>query len=80
MPSSNDPRTILVKLAHDLRNPVNTAQLNLEAAEMIAAKLTEAKAQRLATHLRIVAGELQKLKECVVKAAEQLQEPAKKQF
>ncbi|KAA0224945.1 hypothetical protein EDS67_22265 [candidate division KSB1 bacterium] len=72
MPSSNDPRAVLAKLAHDLRNPVNTAQLNLEAAEMLAAKSKDANAQRLAKHLRIAASEMQKLKELVIKATEQL--------
>ena len=58
-------------LAHDLRNPVHTAQLNLEAAQTLAAKWQDANAQRLSKHLGFVAAELEKLKKLVAEAAQQ---------
>lgn len=72
MAAQNDARKVLAKLAHDLRNRVNTAQLNLEAAELIAGRLTGTEADRLLRHLRIVAGELSKLQAAVVQATEKL--------
>ncbi|MDZ7269669.1 MAG: hypothetical protein ONB48_20485 [candidate division KSB1 bacterium] len=72
MAAQKDARKILSKLAHDLRNRVNTAQLNLEAAGLLAGKLTGPQAERLQQHLRIVADELSKLQAAVVQATEQL--------
>lgn len=62
----------LQKLAHDLRNPVHSALLNLEAAQMLAAKWQDPKGQRLARHLGIIAADLQKLKTLVAEAASQM--------
>jgi len=70
--SKTELAAYLDKLAHDLRNPVHTAQLNLEAAQAVAAKWPEAQAQRLHRHLEVVAAELQKLKTMVIEAAQQL--------
>ncbi len=72
MAAPNDVRKVFAKLAHDLRNRVNTAQLNLEAAELIAGRLPGTEAERLLRHLRIVAGELSKLQAAVVQATEKL--------
>ncbi len=71
MPKS-DLQKQLDKLAHDLRNPVHTAQLNVEAAQMLAAKWQDANAERLRKHLGIVATELERLKNMVAEGAKQL--------
>jgi signal transduction histidine kinase len=61
----------LDQLAHDLRNPVHTVKLNVEAAQMLAAKWQDANGQRLSKHLSIIAAELEKLKKLVTEAAQQ---------
>jgi signal transduction histidine kinase len=65
---------LLDKLAHDLRNPVHSAQLNLQAAQMLAAKWQDANGQRLGKHLSIIAAELENLKKMVAEAAQQLKD------
>ena len=72
--SNPDLRQQLGKLAHDLHNPVHTAQLNLEAAAMLAAQWQDANGQRLQKHLGIIAAELEKLKNIVAKATEQMKD------
>lgn len=58
-------RKTLSKLAHDIRGPVHSAQLNLEAAQMLAARLSGKDGNRLSTHLQIVQTELARLQRLV---------------
>ena len=62
----------LQKFAHDVKNPVHSALLNLEAAQMLAAKWQDPNGQRLDRHLNIIATELEKLKAIVAEAVKQL--------
>ena len=51
---------------------MHSAQLNLEAAKTLAAKVQDQQAERLRKHLSIVTAELHRLKEMVEDAAQQL--------
>lgn len=62
----------LDKLAHDLRGPVHTAKLNLEAAQILAEKSGGPPQERLRKHLALIAGELEKLQNRVEDFAAQL--------
>ncbi len=70
------PKTDLQKqlgqLAHDLNNPVHSAQLNLHAAQMLAARWQDPNARRLSKHLNLIASELEKLKKMVAEAVKKL--------
>ncbi|MGH7491728.1 MAG: hypothetical protein ACREOO_04980 [bacterium] len=68
----SDIQKQLDKLAHDLPNPVHAAQLNLQAAQMLAAKWPDANGQRLSKHLSLISTELEHLKRMVAEAVEQL--------
>jgi hypothetical protein len=72
--TASDLKKLLDKLAHDLRGPVHTAKLNLEAAQMLAQKNSGAQPDRLLKHLSLVAGELKKLQDRVDDFAAQLKE------
>ena len=61
----------LDKLAHDLRNPMHAAHLNLQAAQMLAGSWPDAKGQRLSKHLSMIEAELENLKRMVAEAVEQ---------
>ncbi|MDZ7290033.1 MAG: hypothetical protein ONB44_13695 [candidate division KSB1 bacterium] len=56
-----DLKKLLDKLAHDLRGPIHTAKLNLEAAQMLAKKSAGPQQERLLKHLSLVTDELEKL-------------------
>jgi len=62
---TSDLKKLLDKLAHDLRGPMHTAKLNLEAAQMLAQKNGGPQQDRLLKHLSLVAGELEKLQDRV---------------
>jgi signal transduction histidine kinase len=62
----------LDKLAHDLRGPIHTAKLNLEAAQMLAQKIGGPSPERLLKHLSLVASELEKLQDQVKKFVDQI--------
>ncbi len=51
------------KHAHDVRNALNNVQLNLEVAQRLAARSTEARAEDLRQHLSVAMTELKKLKQ-----------------
>lgn len=53
------------KLAHDARNVMNNANLNLEVAQRLATRITDARADDLRQHLAAVATELKKLKQMI---------------
>lgn len=55
----------LRKFAHDIRGPVHSAKLNLEAARTLAARVSGKDAERLTRHLHIIQTELDKLEEVV---------------
>jgi signal transduction histidine kinase len=55
----------LGKFAHDLRGPIHTAKLNLEAAQMLAQKTGDPIQERLSKHLAIINSELEKLQDQV---------------
>lgn len=55
----------LKKFAHDIRGPVHTAKLNLEAAQMLASRVSGKDGERLAKHLQIIQTELGKLQDVV---------------
>jgi signal transduction histidine kinase len=57
----SDLKKSLDKLAHDLRGPIHTAKLNLEAAQMLAQKTGGPHQERLSKHLSLIADELEKL-------------------
>jgi signal transduction histidine kinase len=52
-------------LAHDLRNAINNVHLNLEVAQRLASRSTDARAEELRQHLVVAATELQKLKHMI---------------
>ncbi|MDZ7344961.1 MAG: hypothetical protein ONA90_10665 [candidate division KSB1 bacterium] len=58
-------KQLLDKFAHDLRGPIHTAKLNLEAAQMLAQKIDGPNRERLNKHLTLVEAELEKLQEQV---------------
>jgi len=62
----------LRKLAHDLRSVMNNVNLNLVAAQRLAARSTDERAEALREHLNAVASELNRLKQTVDKAAKEL--------
>jgi signal transduction histidine kinase len=68
-----DLKKLTDKLAHDLRGPMHTAKLNLEAAEILAQKNGGPQQERLLKHLALIAGELEKLQDRVEDFAAQLQ-------
>lgn len=55
----------LKKFAHDVRGPVHSAKLNLEAAQMLAGRISGKDGERLARHLQIIQAELDKLETVV---------------
>jgi len=63
--TTSDLKNRLDKLAHDLRGPMHTAKLNLEAAEILAQKNGGPQQERLLKHLALIAGELEKLQDRV---------------
>jgi len=67
-----DLKKRLDKLAHDLRGPMHTAKLNLEAAEILAQKTGGPQQERLLKHLTLIASELEKLQDRVEDFAAQL--------
>ncbi|MDZ7363750.1 MAG: hypothetical protein ONB46_23990 [candidate division KSB1 bacterium] len=64
--TTSDLKKLLEKLAHDLRGPIHTARLNLEAAQMLAQKNAGPQQERLLKHLALVANELDKVQNQVV--------------
>jgi signal transduction histidine kinase len=70
--TTSDLKKLLDKLAHDLRGPIHTARLNLEAAQMLAQKNTGPQQERLLKHLALVANELDKAQNQVVTFTAQL--------
>lgn len=64
--ADSEMKETLSKLAHDIRGPIHTAKLNLDAAQMLAARVRGKNGERLATHLQIVQSELAKLSKLVV--------------
>ncbi|GEM_PF-2314868 len=71
--TTSDLKKRLDKLAHDLRGPVHTAKLNLEAAEILAQKNGGPQQERLLKHLTLIVSELEKLQDRVEDFAAQLQ-------
>ena len=71
--TTSDLKKLTDKLAHDLRGPMHTAKLNLEAAEIFAQKNGGPQQERLLKHLALIAGELEKLQDRVEDFAAQLQ-------
>lgn len=63
--SASDLKKLLDKLAHDLRGPIHTAKLNLEAVQVLAQKSGGPNQDRLLKHLALVTTELQKLQDRV---------------
>jgi len=63
--TTSDLKKSLDKLAHDLRGPIHTAKLNLEAAQMLAAKNGGPQQDRLLKHLSLIAAEVEKLQDRV---------------
>ena len=55
--------------AHDLRNLMNNVSLNLEVAQRLAARSSDARAEELRAHLSVVAAELKKLKQMMEEAS-----------
>jgi hypothetical protein len=55
----------LRKFAHDIRGPIHSSKLNLDAARMLASRVSGKDAERLAKHLQIIQSELNKLEEVV---------------
>lgn len=70
--TTSELKKYLDKLAHDLRGPVHTAKLNLEAAQILAEKNGGPQQERLRKHLALIAGELEKLQNRVEDFAAQL--------
>ncbi len=66
------PSETLRKLAHDLRNVMNNINLNLDVAQRLAAKSSDARAEELREHLSAVATELKRLKGMVEKSTKEL--------
>lgn len=64
--------TDLRKFAHDIRGPVHSAKLNLEAARMLAARAGGKEAERLTKHLQIIQSELDKLDDVVAAFSKKL--------
>lgn len=62
----------LKKFAHDIRGPVHTAKLNLEAASMLASRLGGKDSERLGMHLQIIRTELNRLEEVVANFSKKL--------
>ena len=71
--TTSDLKKRLDKLAHDLRGPMHTAKLNLEAAEILAQKNGGPQQERLLKHLALIASELEKLQDRVEDFTAQLQ-------
>jgi len=63
---------VLRKLAHDIRGPVHSAKLNLEAARSLAARLGGKEGERLLKHLEIIQTELDKLQHTVTASGREL--------
>jgi len=55
----------LRKFAHDIRGPVHSAKLNLEAARMLAGRVGGKDGERLRKHLQFIQAELDKLEAVV---------------
>lgn len=55
--------------AHDLRNLMNNVSLNLEVAQRLAARSSDARAEELRAHLSVAAAELKKLKQMMEEAS-----------
>ncbi len=61
------------KLAHDLRNVLNNVNLNLDVAQRLASRSTDARAEDLRQHLSVAATELKKLKQMIENAGKELE-------
>jgi len=62
----------LRKFAHDIRGPVHSAKLNLEAARTLAARAAGNDSQRLEKHLQFIQDELDKLEKTVAAFSKKL--------
>jgi hypothetical protein len=70
--NTSDIKKLLDRLAHDLRGPIHTAKLNLEAAQMLAQRTGGPQQERLLKHLVLIANELEKVQNQVVAFTAQL--------
>jgi hypothetical protein len=59
--NTSDLKKLSDKLAHDLRGPIHSAKLNLEAAQALAKKSGGSQTDRLLKHLELIANEMEKL-------------------
>lgn len=70
--NNSDFKKLLDKFAHDIRGPIHTAKLNLEAAQTLAQKNGGPQQDRLLKHLALIANELEKLQNQVKNFTAQL--------
>jgi len=62
----------LRKFAHDIRGPVHSARLNLDAARTLAKRASGKDSERLGRHLLIIQDELDKLEKTVAAFSKKL--------
>ncbi len=63
--NTSDFKKLLDKFSHDVRGPIHTAKLNLEAAQTLAQKNGGPQQERLLKHLALITNELEKLQKQV---------------